>query len=435
MKFYCTFFEGHVYEYSSMNAKSTVETLHALVRQVFRTFYPENFIVVNELLRQSEYVYAAQLAGNLNLAEPTVAKALNDLRQKRFVAYVKYKELALFWAFDYHAFVNIVRYKVHMLKQAEANKSVSIGAGRGGKAGGGGGGYVCLRCERTLTWEAFVKLAANKSASTEPVCPQRGCGGPLMRESKRAAEGLRPLEQLGRALQRLDGAEIPVVGRREMERLINEEAQREDDERPDGGPQYDMPVTAMGGGTRLVVQLGDAPMGMGPNVQPNAVRLSAPPPELAALAPGQGPRRGKELPPWLNSQEWAEEQQQQRIVNEEQQEVKMAMEETNSTVVDLRKVDFKTTLGLEEAVREYAARLPHQLSLAATGPSEAVSAQNAAWFDSPIVSAGGQPVHMSMVGHEHVARMDDIEYRCYYDLYEAECRLRIQQLLQPREGK
>ena len=62
-----------------MNAKSTVETLNGLVRQVFRTFYPESFIVVNELLRQSEYVYASRLAANLNLAEPTVAKALNDL--------------------------------------------------------------------------------------------------------------------------------------------------------------------------------------------------------------------------------------------------------------------------------------------------------------------------------------------------------------------
>lgn len=145
--------------------------------------------------------------------------------------------------------VNIVRYKVAMIKQKEAEKSGSV------KSGVGAGDYVCLKCGRGMTWAVFVKLAS--SGAGDPVCQSRGCGGALQKESKRAAEGLKPLEIITRALQRLEGQEIPVLGRRTMNATIEEAARKEDELRPDGDPKYEMPVLGSAKMT-YVVQLADA---------------------------------------------------------------------------------------------------------------------------------------------------------------------------------
>ncbi len=386
-----------------MNAKATLDTLNMLARQVFRTFYPENFIVVSELLRHTEFVQADVLAARLNLSEQTVNKSLNDLRQKRLVHSVKYGELPPFWAFDYHAFVNVVRYKVAILKQREADKSKAMAA-----SGGVAAAYACLKCGREMSWAEFVRLA---NAGAEPQCPVRGCGGKLQKESKRAAEGLKPLEVIGKALQRLEGQEIPMLGRRAMNAKIEEAARREDEERPEGGPRYEMPVLGPGK-TTYVVQLCDR--------APSSQESVLPPPELRRSGSDEGNGRQRPAPPpWL-----------QPTVLDEWDGGRTAAAAAASVAVAPRAASTSSSVSLAEAVRAYPSALLGQLESSGSAVDEDV--EMADWDGEgrgvPVVRAAGVEIALDQLTEAHLLAMSPDEYRAYFDAHQSECATRLKQL-------
>jgi hypothetical protein len=429
-----------------MNSKSTLETLNTLARYVIRSFYPELFIVVNEMLRHTEFVQADQIAKRLNLTEQLVNKSLNELKQKRFAHRVTYKVHArfllgrsktdyvfaffsflffffffflkdlVFWGFDYHAMVNIVRYKVAMIKQKEAEKS--------GKSGAAAGDYVCLKCGRGMTWAVFVKLAS--SGSGNPVCQSRGCGGALQKESKRAAEGLKPLEVIARALQRLEGQEIPILGKRTMNATIEEAARKEDEMRPDGDPKYEMPVLGSAK-TTYVVQLadaaGDAGGGGGSSggggAGSSSVALA--PPELKGLVPDRySVVRKPPPPPWLLPAVEVMETQ------EAQQPVAVEEKPTVEVVIPVR------TLPLEAALSAYPEQLVKQLG-ATTTTVETVADEELVWDEKtrpvPLVVVGGRKLPMNELTNDHVLEMTVEEYQNYFEVHREECNSRLKTLL------
>ncbi len=193
-------------------AKTTHETLNMLARQVIRTFYPERFIVANELLRHNEMVEVATLAANLNLAPSTVQASLTDLQAMRFAQSVQYPDVPAYWGFDYHNFFNVVTYKIATLKARESAKN----------AGKATGDYVCDKCNRSVTWEQFTRAAA------DPVCPQRNCGGKLQKGTRRVAEGLRALDVFTAALKKVVLAEIPMPGDRALKAALHAHARQQE---------------------------------------------------------------------------------------------------------------------------------------------------------------------------------------------------------------
>jgi hypothetical protein len=382
----------------AMNSKSTLETLNTLARYVFRSFYPENFIVVNELLHNTEFVQSLDIAKRLNLTEQTVNKSLNDLRQKRFVHRVHYKEI-VFWGFDYHALVNIVRYKVSMLKLKESEKSGAAGSN------GASGGYVCSKCGRVMAWSLFVKLAT--SGVSEPICQSRTCGGKLQKESKRAAEGLKPLEVISRALQRLEGQEIPTLGRRSMNAIIEEAARKEDEQRPDGDPVYEMPVLGPGK-TDYIVQLSE--------VQTTAPGQNLVPPELLGLVPEKsGASRKPAPPPWLLPAPEA--------IGDEEKDVAAPSPSVVVAVVELP----TRAVPLADAMHDYPAQLVEQL-----GVVRSPVATEIVWDRSvrpvPFVVVKGTRVPMNELTNEHILAMSAEEYQQYFEVYQEECNERLKSL-------
>jgi hypothetical protein len=166
-----------------MSTKNTHETLNLLARQVIRTFYAELFIVANELLRHNEFVEAATLAGNLNLAPSTVQvgrccrcvgapthlsllvqASLNGLVSLRFAISIQYPDIPAFYGFDYHNFFNVVTYKIATLKARENEKN----------AGKATGDYMCDKCNKSITWDQWSKT---------PLCPQYVCENEKCRKS------------------------------------------------------------------------------------------------------------------------------------------------------------------------------------------------------------------------------------------------------------
>ena len=378
-----------------MNAKSTLDTLNTLVRHVFRTFYPEHFIVVSELVRNTEFVSADQIAARLNLTEQLVNKSLSDLRQKRFLQEVKYGDVPTFFGFDYHAFVNIVRFKMVKLKEREAEKSA------GSSSGAAAGGYSCRVCGRELSWEQFVRLAG---AGAAPKCQARGCGGELVKESKRAAEGLKPLEVVSKALQRLEGQEIPTLGRRTMNARIEEAARREDEERPEGGPKYEMPVLGPVK-TKYFIEFEEAK-----KMQNRPLA----PPELQSLAidSDEATKRRFVPPPWLlpAKEEGENESKQKEVIDVDRREVVLPSRH----------------LPLAEALTVYPVELVSQL--------DALQREQHR-YDEPrsspsnrTVIVGGVAVPLSGVTNDHVLAMTAEEYEAYFLLYQEECDARLKEL-------
>jgi hypothetical protein len=322
----------------------------------------------------------------------------------------------VFWGFDYHAMVNIVRYKVAMIKQKEAEKS--------GKSGAAAGDYVCLKCGRGMTWAVFVKLAS--SGSGNPVCQSRGCGGALQKESKRAAEGLKPLEVIARALQRLEGQEIPILGKRTMNATIEEAARKEDEMRPDGDPKYEMPVLGSAK-TTYVVQLadaaGDAGGGGGSSggggAGSSSVALA--PPELKGLVPDRySVVRKPPPPPWLLPAVEVMETQ------EAQQPVAVEEKPTVEVVIPVR------TLPLEAALSAYPEQLVKQLG-ATTTTVETVADEELVWDEKtrpvPLVVVGGRKLPMNELTNDHVLEMTVEEYQNYFEVHREECNSRLKTLL------
>ena len=312
----------------------------------------------------------------------------------------------MFWGFDYHSFVNIVRFKVAMIKQKEAEKSGNV------KGGAASGDYVCLKCGRDMTWTTFVKLAS--SGTGDPVCQSRGCGGKLQKESKRAAEGLKPLEIITKSLQRLEGQEIPTLGNRTMNATIEEAARKEDEMRPDGDPVYEMPVLGSAK-TNYVVQLADSANVAGRNLVP---------PELQALVPESSASSRKPAPPpWL-----LPAVEEEALVGAATSKVAPLTERKSpeNAVVELH---VRAT-PLTEAMHVYPTQLVKQLEC----PSLCHVEQEDVIWDLkqrpvPLVSVGGKQIPMNELMNEHILGMTTDEYQSYFDVYKEECDARLKSLL------
>lgn len=394
-----------------MNAKATLDTLNSLVRQVFRSFYPEHFIVVNEFIRHTDYMTAQELAKCLNLAETTVTKSLNDLKTKRFVGMVKYGDLA-FYFFDYASFVNIVRFKVHMLKANEAqnaSSSSSLVAKTIGQSNDAT--YVCLTCNRSLPWEQFVKLA-------NPVCQSRGCGGKLQKATKRTAEMLKPLEVLAAALRKLQGQEIPCMSARKADQILKETVAREN-ENNDSGLQYEAPELMST--SKYVVQF----VGSGVTEKEGFIV----PPELEKLSglleEEEKPRKTN-VPPWLRP-----------VLEEEEEDVKKNEDNVNVQWEDEEEGHVSAMaekLSLDSRMRCYYAQLvrsvDHRIPMDVDNDADAAGLD---WDPDirpiPMVSVAGTSMLMSQVGPSEVSRMSEEEYKAYFEAYEREKQARLKILL------
>jgi len=387
-----------------MNAKSTLDLLNSLVRKVIRSFYPELFIVVDELISNDQYIQAQQLADALNLTPQLVEKSLHDLVQKRFVIRRKYgngEEVEPFYAFNYHSFINVVRYKIAMLKKKEQEKR-----GNGG-ASAGSGGYICVKCNRAMKWQDYVKLVGD--GSKIPTCPFRGCGGTLQKESKLAAEGMKPLESFSKVLQRLAGAPIPELGTRLMERKIEEAARREDEARGEGGPRYEMPVISQGANTNYIVQW------------EGSTESELLPPELAGLIESDPEPVRAGLPPWLKSQQ-KEDEDVDLVDEEEKIEVKMDR---------LELVRGHSSTPLPEVMEAYAPCLAKQLDNVSHQKEENGFGLVLLDWDptTPPISVGGSKVPVNEIGEEHLTQMTAEEYKAYFQVYEEECEKRRAKIL------
>lgn len=301
--------------------------------------------------------------------------------------------------------VNIVRYKVAMIKQKEAEKSGNV------KGGAASGDYVCLKCGRDMTWTLFVKLAS--AGTGDPVCQSRGCGGKLQKESKRAAEGLKPLEVITRALQRLEGQEIPTLGRRTMIATIEDAARREDEQRPDGDPVYEMPVLGSAK-TNYVVQLADC-------AAPSDRSLV--PPELHGLVPERSSAARKPAPPpWLLPSPEVVEPVAVDSSTRPQPARKILVEGkpvvTNCVELPARAVP------LEEALHDYPLELVKQLGVEAP-----VFQEEIVWDlrvrPAPLVCVGGSKVPMNELTKEAVLSMTTEEYQQFFETYQEEFNERL----------
>ena len=210
-----------------------------------------------------------------------------------------------------------------------------------------------------------------------------------------------------------------------MERIIAEEARREDEARPEGGPRYEAP-SVHNSQSRVVLQLAPPPAG------------ALTPPELAALAAQtRGPLKARPLPPWLRSRELAEEQGiSDSGENDADQEAKNEQDENEAGGPNVI---------LRQAMAEYEVRLPHQLEFQPACPGSPESgvidtaddldaskgsACDFDWPNGPDVMVAGQSKPAGSVGRADIARMTVQEYEAYYKLYEAELHQRMRLLMQ-----
>ena len=383
-----------------MSSKASHEILLQLVKQVFRTFYPEHFIVVCELIRQSEFVKIDVLCERLNLLEPTVRKTLTDLKAKRFVIAITYLEHC-FWGFDYHSFVNIVRYKIHMLK----NKEIEKGRGKVG-----GGGYVCDKCGNEMSWDHFVKRTLPDGKPNE-VCDRRACGGKLQKASKRAQEGLRALDVFSASLKKLEGQDIPALDVRSINAQLEEVTRNQ---AALDGAQYEMPKISTGQ-QACFVQIAPAnEEEMDGYFLPPEMKYITDQISSASLEPKKAP-----IPPWLlPSVETTSLKEGDEIECDEREKSE-----------DIKRI--KPAFPVAESMKAYYQHIIEQVSqVEVENRDGGLNIEYKPGLDwetrkAPIVTCEGKEIPLNLITEQDIANMSSEEYKRYFEVYQNEYKNRL----------
>ena len=92
-----------------------------LVATVARAFYPDNFVVVLELLFYERFVRQEQIAPRLRLSEKEVQKVVKQLENELLIKsenniFEDNRQVECYYI-DYQTFVNVVRYRIHLMQE------------------------------------------------------------------------------------------------------------------------------------------------------------------------------------------------------------------------------------------------------------------------------------------------------------------------------
>jgi transcription initiation factor IIE alpha subunit len=97
-------------------AQHGVELSERLIRAVARAFYSDNVVVVLDALVSEKYIPENELPVRLQLREKEISRVISQLQRERMI-HSEETDGAKCIYIDYRAFVNVVRYRLHVAQK------------------------------------------------------------------------------------------------------------------------------------------------------------------------------------------------------------------------------------------------------------------------------------------------------------------------------
>lgn len=270
-------------------------------------------------------------------------------------------------------------------------------------------------------------------------CPMRGCDGNMVKAARKAAEGLKVLEVFAAALKKLEGADLPVYGTRNVNERLQEAAAKEAEQRTDG-IEYEVPQV-QSAQSKCVVQIAPPPLHESSGfLVPPELRLllaaSDGSAEAAAAAAAAANARIA-VPPWLRPN--PEDLDGAAVAAAEASKFSVENELLQKQL-ELDSIHVVCSVPVDQSMRSYYRIVAKQISRnekGSTGPVPSAVADDGSCApmdvggddDVKLVMVRGEPVPLYRVSDSDVAEMTAEEYELYFKVHQEELERRMQSLL------
>ena len=143
---------------------TSLDLAKQLVATVARAFYTDDVVILLDALTRETFIYYEEIPLRLHMSSKDINRMLSELEDKEGL--IKSQNLTIEYVsrkcyyIDYQSFVNIVRYRVHMMREELKKKEAELNSMN----------FQCLNCGYKCSALEAMKLLTKDMKRACPVC-------------------------------------------------------------------------------------------------------------------------------------------------------------------------------------------------------------------------------------------------------------------------